>query len=93
MSAGISENRKTESSGGLCRRSLIVAAAGERLRRSGYSAVRDLACEVRDGWLILRGILPSFYLKQVALAAVVDIADVRGVADHVRVANRSCRDD
>lgn len=63
----------------------MVAEALARLRRSGYSAVRELACEARDGWLVLRGTLPSHYLKQVALAAVVGIDGLCGVTVDIRV--------
>ena len=36
------------------------------LRRSGYSALRDVSCVAAGQALYLRGRLPSYYLKQVA---------------------------
>jgi hypothetical protein len=42
---------------------------GQRLRRkfseSAYHAVRRIACDVRDGRLMLRGRLPAYLVRQV----------------------------
>jgi len=47
--------------------------AEARLEGSGYSALRRLRCECREGVLRLSGSVPSYYLKQVALAAVAGV--------------------
>lgn len=45
-----------------------------KLRDSGYPSLGKLTCRVVEGQIILKGQVPSFYLKQVAqtLAASID---------------------
>jgi hypothetical protein len=62
------------------------------LRRSGYLALWQLSCEFHTGVLTLRGRLPSYHLKQVALAAVATVEGVRRIDDQVLVAARSASD-
>jgi hypothetical protein len=51
----------------------------ERALRSGpYPALKQLSCDYRGGVLVLRGCLPSYYLKQVAQEVVA--RQVRGVS-------------
>jgi carbon storage regulator len=60
-------------------------AAEDRLRRSGYLALRDIACEVRGGVARLRGRLPTQYLKQVAQAIVAEVEGVIAVSNEIEV--------
>lgn len=55
------------------------------LRRSPYLALRNISCECRDGTLILRGCLPSYYLKQQAQAAVGRVEGVGPIANEIEV--------
>jgi hypothetical protein len=57
-----------------------------RLRRSGYLAMQHLSCAFRAGVLTLHGRLPSYYLKQVALAVVATVEGVARIDDQVEVA-------
>jgi hypothetical protein len=61
--------------------------AESRLRCSAYLPVRRLSCEFRAGVLTVRGRLPSYYLKQVALAEVAAVEGVRRIDDQVQVAS------
>ena len=46
-------------------------AVAERALRSGpYPALKKLSCDYRDGVLVLRGCVPSYYLKQIAQEVV-----------------------
>ncbi|MBY0523177.1 MAG: BON domain-containing protein [Gemmataceae bacterium] len=63
----------------------IAVAAQRRLRRNPYLALRDLSCEFRDGILFLRGLLPSYYLKQRAQEAVADLAGVRRIVNDIEI--------
>jgi hypothetical protein len=47
------------------------------LRRNPYLALKHVACDWRDGVLVLRGCLPSYYLKQIAQEVVAH--QVKGV--------------
>ena len=55
------------------------------LRHSAYLALKDLSCEFRGGVLTLRGRLPSYYLKQVALTVVAKVEGVERINDEVEV--------
>ena len=44
----------------------MAASIQSRLRESPYLALRRVVCEIRDGALLLRGRVPSYYMKQVA---------------------------
>ena len=48
----------------------IQALAEWGLRRSRYPALRAVSCDYQDGVLVLRGRLPSYYLKQMAQEVV-----------------------
>jgi len=63
----------------------IALTAETRLRESGYLALRDVSCEVRDGVLDLHGHLPTYYLKQIAQALVIEIEGVRRVINRIEV--------
>lgn len=43
-------------------------------RESQYTAIRDICCDDHEGTLLIRGRLPSHYLKQLVLAAACEIA-------------------
>ena len=55
------------------------------LRRNPYLALRNVSCEWRDGVLVLRGCLPSYYLKQVAQEVVARLDGVQAVDNQIQV--------
>ena len=55
------------------------------LRRSGYSALRDVSCVAVDQVIYLRGRLPSYYLKQVAQESVASVAGSRRLINLIEV--------
>lgn len=59
--------------------------AQDHLRRSPYSAIRRVSCEVRHATLVLHGRLPSYYLKQVAQETVARLDGVIQVVNEVEV--------
>lgn len=64
----------------------IAQAARKRLRRSPYPPLQRLSCECDDrGFLFLRGRLPSFYLKQLAQQAVLDLQGVTQIVNQTEV--------
>lgn len=56
--------------------------ASEILRSSSYHPVRRVSCEVRDRVLILRGRVPSFYMKQLAQTVVRDLLNAGLLIDN-----------
>jgi hypothetical protein len=45
------------------------------LRGSRYSALKHVSCDYHDGVLVLRGCLPTYYLKQIAQEVVAHQLD------------------
>ncbi len=68
----------------------VTERALARLRRCSYLALRNLSCEYRDGVLVLRGCLPSYYLKQMAQSAVANLEGVHRVVNEVQVFSALC---
>ena len=67
------------------RSDLLRDAVLAALRCSGYRRLWSLECEVRDGQITLTGVLPSFYLKQVALTVAMRVEQVREVRNGIEV--------
>lgn len=44
------------------------------IQKKGYRDLRNIEVRLRDGWVILRGEAPSYYMKQVAQEAVRPLA-------------------
>jgi len=65
---------------------IVAQAARRRLEMSPYVGIRKLSCECNDeGVLVLRGRLASFYHKQLAQHAVLDLQGVTQVVNEVEV--------
>ncbi len=65
--------------------------AEQRLRSNPYLALKNVSCEFIDGVLTLRGCLPTYYLRQIAQAAVVGMDGVHSVVDQIEVVPPSAR--
>lgn len=59
--------------------------AQQQLKASPYRALQDVICEGRDGHLILRGRVSTFYLKQLAQELVRPIEGVRSIVNRLEV--------
>lgn len=63
----------------------VVRVAESRLRNHSYRRLRDVSCECARGVLVLRGRMPTYYLKQIAQAAVAGIDGVRLIQNRIDV--------
>ena len=63
----------------------IHAAAATALATSKYAALHKLECRVSEGVVEITGSVPSFYLKQLAQAAVLQLYPSSVVRNLVRV--------
>ena len=81
--ASAAADRETTTSAN--RPSVIHRMAEERLRRSGYLALRHVACIARDDVVYLDGRLPSYFLKQVAQEIAARVEGVRRVINRIDV--------
>ena len=52
----------------------VLSLIRERLRNSVYIAIRSVEAQYSEGKLYFRGIVPTFYTKQVLLSLAEDLA-------------------
>jgi hypothetical protein len=57
----------------------------QALQRSGYLSLRSLEILIENGLVILRGQLPSYYMKQLAQVFVLGLVGVDEVRNEVQV--------
>jgi hypothetical protein len=57
----------------------------DRFHRSPYLPLRYIECRLNDGVLILRGRVPTFYLKQLAQTIGHSLKGIRLVVNELRV--------
>ncbi len=69
---------------------IVADQARKQLQGQPYRALKHVSCEFRDGALILSGRLPSYFLKQMAQAAVARIAGVERIVNHIEVVTAVC---
>jgi hypothetical protein len=62
--------------------SLRIAAL-KQLQSSGFTALRKLRCEVTNAVVIVHGIRPSYYLKQMAQTIIQRIEGIQNVMNMV----------
>lgn len=62
-------------------------AVRARLQTSGYYYLRALECDCQRGKLVLRGCLPTYYLKQVAQTLASRTPGVESVANEIEIAD------
>jgi osmotically-inducible protein OsmY len=63
----------------------IAERAESCLRCNSYLALQNVCCEYRDGILTLRGRLPTYYLKQMAQAAVARVEGLGRIVNEIEV--------
>ena len=59
--------------------------AERRLRSNPYLALKNISCDLLDGVLVLRGCLPTYYLKQIAQEAVAHLKGVERLDNQIQV--------
>ncbi|WP_202920264.1 BON domain-containing protein [Urbifossiella limnaea] len=62
-----------------------VTAARQALAQTSYGWLQRVEVVLEAGRLVLRGEVPSFYLKQLAQVAVLALPDVPGLRNELRV--------
>lgn len=53
----------------------VLKTVRQRLSVSVYVSLRSVRCRLQDDQLTLKGILPSYYIKQVLLSLVEDLRE------------------
>jgi osmotically-inducible protein OsmY len=63
-----------------------IADLAERLLRSNpYLTLKNVSCDWHDGVVVLRGCVPSFYLKQIAQEVVASVEGVERIENQIEV--------
>jgi hypothetical protein len=68
----------------------LHATALNLLQSSGYAALRRLRCEIRETDVIVTGVVPSFYLKQMAQTLILRLDGIHTVRNLVEVRPSDC---
>ena len=63
----------------------VPQLAQARLKETTYAALERVACEYHEGVALLRGTVPTFYLKQVAQVVVGRLDEVKRVINRIEV--------
>jgi osmotically-inducible protein OsmY len=63
----------------------LRASVLDALKAMPYAALRNLTCRVSEGTAEITGTVPTFYLKQLAQAAVLQLSGVRIVRNLIEV--------
>jgi osmotically-inducible protein OsmY len=64
----------------------VALRAEQRLAETPHrAALRDVRCAFRSGVLVLRGQVPSYFLKQVAQSAMTGLEGVQRVVNRIDV--------
>jgi osmotically-inducible protein OsmY len=67
-------------------RCLSLAERVERaLRANGYPALRTIEVSVEDRRVVLKGRIPSYYVKQMAQAVTLAVSEVQELSNEVEV--------
>jgi osmotically-inducible protein OsmY len=64
---------------------MLAEAVSEALCRSGNSWLKSVAISATDSLVILKGKVPTYYLKQLAQATVLKVPGVQLVRNEVEV--------
>jgi hypothetical protein len=59
------------------------------LGRSGYSPLSNIKCEVVDGLVVVFGVVPSFFLKQMAQTIILRIGQIK-IKNNLTVQDSHC---
>jgi osmotically-inducible protein OsmY len=67
----------------------LFSRIDQALRTTGYSPLSNLHILAAAGIVVLRGAIPSYYMKQIAQAAVAGIPGIREVHNLLEVVPRN----
>ncbi len=63
----------------------LAERVGRALRATGYGPLRDVEVTARARLVVLRGRVPSYYMKQVAQTIALAVAGAQDVRNHLDV--------
>jgi hypothetical protein len=66
----------------------VEHAARLRLANTGYRTLRRVECSFRDGRIVLRGEVPSYYHKQLAQESVRNAPHIAQIVNQINVVSQ-----
>jgi osmotically-inducible protein OsmY len=63
----------------------VTEMAKDRLQQTAHGPLRNVACDFERGTIVLRGMVPRYYLKQLAQEIVGDLPGVMQVINDIEV--------
>lgn len=69
----------------------VTELAERRLRSHPHLVLQQVSCDYLDGVLVLRGCLPTYYLKQVAQESVAQLEAVEHIDNQIEVVTPAFR--
>lgn len=63
----------------------LLNAVRSGLQKSGYRSLSNLDCFVQAGEVVLSGVVPTYFMKQLAQAIVLRIGQVKAMKNHLEV--------
>ena len=66
-------------------RASVKELAERRLRSNPYLSLRNVTSDYFDGVLVLRGCVPTYYLKQMAQEVTTDLEGVERIDNRIQV--------
>lgn len=80
-----SENARTQTDSPDAVSEHVATEIHRRLCATGYHVLRFVECEFRDGMVVLRGRVPTYYYKQVAQSMLLTDPCVTSVVNLIEV--------
>lgn len=68
----------------------VLSDVRRRLRTAGYRVLRQVRCEYSNGSVVLRGRVPSYYVKQIAQAVLMANPRIEHVVNLLVVSEDGC---
>jgi osmotically-inducible protein OsmY len=62
----------------------------QALRRSGYRVLWEVKCDVAGGVVSLSGVVPNFFLKQIAQTIILRMGSGKQLANNLQVQSTYC---
>ena len=66
----------------------VERAAQQRLAKTGYHTLRSVECSFRDGRIVLRGEVPSYYHKQLAQESIRNAPHITQIVNQIEVVSQ-----
>lgn len=71
--------------------SVLFGQVASALQKNPYLDFTSLTCETKEGCVVLRGVVPSYFEKQMAQESIRSIEGINEILNELEVLGRSLR--